>query len=126
MKTCEAVCSLFSVLVTRHLSFIVFNFQFSIFNSPLEAHMQDFAGQGAIVTGGASGIGRAVADLLAERGAMVVIADRNRERAFQAAAEINASIGRTAALAAPADLTKADEVAHMVAQAHEFLPAINV
>ncbi len=53
--------------------------------------MSDFDGQGAIVTGGASGIGRAVADLLAERGAAVVIADRNAERALQAAEELNAS-----------------------------------
>jgi NAD(P)-dependent dehydrogenase (short-subunit alcohol dehydrogenase family) len=88
--------------------------------------MSDFDGQGAIVTGGASGIGRAVADLLAERGAAVVIADRNAERALQAADEINAIVGRTAALAAPADLTRPDQVARMVAQAHEFLPAIDV
>ncbi len=88
--------------------------------------MNDFAGQGAIVTGGASGIGRAVADLLAERGAAVVIADRNREQALRAAAAINAAVGRTVALAATADLTLPAEVAQMVARASEFLPAIDV
>jgi NAD(P)-dependent dehydrogenase (short-subunit alcohol dehydrogenase family) len=95
-------------------------------NACQEEHINDFDGRGAIVTGGASGIGRAVADLLAERGATVVIADRNAGRALQAADEINATIGRTAALAAPADLTQPDQVVRMVAQAHEFLPTIDV
>ena len=35
----------------------------------------EFAGLGALVTGGASGIGRATARLLADRGAMVVCLD---------------------------------------------------
>jgi NAD(P)-dependent dehydrogenase (short-subunit alcohol dehydrogenase family) len=37
--------------------------------------MSDFAGLTALVTGGASGIGRATADLLAERGAQVAVLD---------------------------------------------------
>ncbi|MFE1312002.1 SDR family NAD(P)-dependent oxidoreductase [Streptomyces sp. NPDC058755] len=37
--------------------------------------MSDFAGLRALVTGGASGIGRATADLLAERGAQVAVLD---------------------------------------------------
>lgn len=88
--------------------------------------MTDFAGQGAIVTGGASGIGRAVAELLAERGASVVIADRNRERVRQVAAEINTNVGRTATLAVAVDLTLPDEVGTMVSQARQFLPTIDI
>lgn len=38
--------------------------------------MTDFEGRAALVTGGAMGIGAAVADLLAERGANVVVVDR--------------------------------------------------
>jgi NAD(P)-dependent dehydrogenase (short-subunit alcohol dehydrogenase family) len=41
----------------------------------------DFDGRGAIVTGGASGIGRAVAELLAERGARVAVFDRDADGA---------------------------------------------
>jgi NAD(P)-dependent dehydrogenase (short-subunit alcohol dehydrogenase family) len=39
----------------------------------------------AIVTGGAQGIGKAIADKLAEEGATVVVADKNGEGALQAA-----------------------------------------
>jgi NAD(P)-dependent dehydrogenase (short-subunit alcohol dehydrogenase family) len=48
----------------------------------------DFSGRVAIVTGGATGIGRAVATRLASSGASVVIASRNRERGERAAAAL--------------------------------------
>lgn len=40
---------------------------------------RDFDGQVALVTGGASGIGRATADLFASRGAAVMVADRDQD-----------------------------------------------
>ncbi len=45
----------------------------------------------ALVTGSSSGIGRAVAEMLAKEGCKVVIHGRNRERAEQVAGEINAA-----------------------------------
>ena len=47
----------------------------------------------AIVTGGASGIGRALSEDLARRGAHVVIADRQIELAQEVAAGINTGWG---------------------------------
>ncbi|MGM7668017.1 SDR family NAD(P)-dependent oxidoreductase [Microbacterium sp. A93] len=49
-------------------------------------------GKTALITGSASGIGRAVADRFAREGARVIIADRNAD----AAAAVAASIGETA------------------------------
>lgn len=50
--------------------------------------MLDFDNQTAIVTGGAQGIGRAVAEHLAKRGARIVIWDRDMTLARQAAEEL--------------------------------------
>lgn len=55
---------------------------------------RDFAGKVALVTGGASGIGRATAYRLAQDGAHVVIADINQEQGEAAAAELNKKFGK--------------------------------
>ncbi|GAB1818210.1 SDR family NAD(P)-dependent oxidoreductase [Herbidospora sp. RD11066] len=62
--------------------------------------IQDFAGKTALVTGGTSGIGRAVARQLAARGAHVVISGRDRPRGDQVVAEIRAEGGRADFVAA--------------------------
>lgn len=51
-------------------------------------------GKSAIVTGAASGIGRAIAELLAREGAAVAIADVNEEAASKVAASIQANGGQ--------------------------------
>ncbi len=51
---------------------------------------QDFAGRLALVTGGASGIGLACCELLAERGATLVLADIDEARTLEAARRLGA------------------------------------
>ena len=58
--------------------------------------MTRFDGKTALVTGGASGIGRATASRLAAEGAHVFIADLNEEMADQTVAEIRAAGGNAA------------------------------
>ena len=70
--------------------------------------MDAFHNKIAVVTGGASGIGRALCAQLGERGAQVVVADLNLAGAAQIAAEILASGGR--AQARPVDVTSWEAV----------------
>jgi NAD(P)-dependent dehydrogenase (short-subunit alcohol dehydrogenase family) len=72
-----------------------------------------FRGRVAIVTGAASGIGRAIAQLLAARGAKVCVADLNAEGATAVAAELTAA-GREA-FAVRTDVADAASVEGLVA-----------
>ena len=53
-----------------------------------------YDGKVALISGGASGIGRALGRLLAKRGAVVVLADRQHERAQEVAEQIRSQGGR--------------------------------
>jgi len=74
--------------------------------------MTAFEGRVAIVTGAAQGIGRAAAALLLERGARVLLADIDGERAAQTAFELAPDGER--ALARTVDVAHQDEVEGMV------------
>jgi NAD(P)-dependent dehydrogenase (short-subunit alcohol dehydrogenase family) len=67
-------------------------------------------GAGAIVVGGASGLGEATARALVARGARVVVADLNEERGIALASELGARFVK-------ADVTVEDEVEAAVASA---------
>jgi NAD(P)-dependent dehydrogenase (short-subunit alcohol dehydrogenase family) len=71
-----------------------------------------FLNQVAIVTGGASGIGRALCEELARRGAVAVVADIDYQSAQTVAAAIVANGGR--ATAALLDVTRAEDVGRLV------------
>jgi NAD(P)-dependent dehydrogenase (short-subunit alcohol dehydrogenase family) len=58
--------------------------------------LHDLTGRVAVVTGGSRGIGRAIAQRLAEAGADVVVASRKLDACEAAAEEIRASTGRRA------------------------------
>lgn len=58
----------------------------------------DLSGKVAVVTGGADGIGRAAAEILAAAGAAVVIGDLNVEKGRQTAAAIEAAGHRAIAV----------------------------
>ncbi|MGW2874465.1 SDR family NAD(P)-dependent oxidoreductase, partial [Kitasatospora sp. NPDC001225] len=56
--------------------------------------MRPFHGKAALVTGAGSGMGRATAILLAERGAAVTVVGRREHRLAEVVAEITAAGGR--------------------------------
>ena len=72
----------------------------------------DLNGRVALITGGGSGIGKATALLLAERGAMVAVAGRRREPLDMTVAEIEAKGGK--ALAVEADVRKVESAQAMI------------
>jgi rhamnulose-1-phosphate aldolase/alcohol dehydrogenase len=77
----------------------------------------ELAGRVAVITGGASGIGRATARLLAQRGAHVVVADLNEDGAREVAEGLVAAHGVRRAIAVAVDVTKEAAVKRMVAEA---------
>jgi rhamnulose-1-phosphate aldolase/alcohol dehydrogenase len=76
----------------------------------------ELAGKVALVTGGASGIGRAAARRLAELGAHVAVADVNGEAAATVADEIVAAHGLRRAAHVPVDVRDEHAVEAMVRQ----------
>jgi 3-hydroxybutyrate dehydrogenase len=92
----------------------------------------DLSGKRALVTGGASGIGRACARLLAGAGARVVVADVDGDAARAAAAEIGgiplladlSDVEGLDGIAAGADIVVNNAGVQHVAPVHEFPPEV--
>jgi NAD(P)-dependent dehydrogenase (short-subunit alcohol dehydrogenase family) len=83
----------------------------------------DLAGRVAIITGGAGGIGKALAEELAERSCYLVLADINSELLEKTAAEL-----RTAGVqldATTVDVRDAEQVRALVERAHRELGRID-
>lgn len=81
---------------------------------------QGLSGKVAIVTGASSGIGRATARLLAEKGARVALVSRSRENLEKLSRELPGS------RAFPADMTKRSEIERMVTDTIECFGRIDI
>ena len=84
------------------------------------------AGKKAFITGGAQGLGAAMARKLAAEGAKVSVADLNLEGAKAVAAEIDAAHGAGAAFAFPLDVTQEDQWIFALEEADEAMGGISV
>ncbi|MCZ7645441.1 MAG: SDR family oxidoreductase [Planctomycetota bacterium] len=82
-------------------------------------------GRRALVTGGSKGLGEVIATALAQAGADVALASRNKTEVQAAAARIEQGTGRRA-LSVAADVTKAAEVERMAEEVERLLGPIDI
>jgi dihydroanticapsin dehydrogenase len=91
------------------------------------AHMSDkrFAGKGVVVTGGASGIGKATVARFLEEGAKVALVDISEKNGKKTLSELKRR-GLTSARLIAGDVTDSTEVKRIVREAKAYLGKIDV
>ena len=86
----------------------------------------DLTGKVAIVTGSSRGIGRAIAEALADHGAKVVISSRKAPACQKVADAINAKHGDGRAIVVPASISSKEELQNLVDETRQQLGRIDV
>ena len=86
----------------------------------------DLTGKTAIITGSSRGIGRAIAERLAEHGAQVVISSRKAEACEAVAAQINQTFGEGRAIAVPANISSKAELQQLADTASRVFGKVDI
>ncbi|MDO8296893.1 MAG: SDR family oxidoreductase [Caulobacter sp.] len=79
-----------------------------------EGTLFDLTGKVAIITGSSRGIGKAIAERMAQHGAKVTISSRKAGPCEEVAAEINATYGEGRAIAVPANISSKEDLQRLV------------
>lgn len=86
----------------------------------------DLTGKTAIITGSSRGIGRAIAERLAEHGAQVVISSRKAEACEAVAARINQTHGEGRAIAVPANISSKEDLQRLADSANRAFGKVDI
>ena len=86
----------------------------------------DLTGKVALLTGSSKGMGEAMAEGLAERGAKVVISSRKIEPCQEAAARINDKCGEGSAIAVACNIGHKEQLEELVAETRKQLGSIDI
>jgi NAD(P)-dependent dehydrogenase (short-subunit alcohol dehydrogenase family) len=92
----------------------------------MQKNLFDLSGQVAIITGSSRGIGRAIAERMAEHGARVVISSRKLQACEEVVQAINAKHGAGRAVAIAANISSKDDLAQLVQQTQQQLGSVDV
>ena len=92
----------------------------------MSRRLYDLSGKVAIVTGSSRGIGRAIAEALAEQGAKVVISSRKQEACEEVAEAINVQHGDERAIAVAANISSKDDLQNLVGETRKAFGKIDV
>ena len=79
-----------------------------------EGTLFDLTGKVAVITGSSRGIGKAIAERMAQHGAKVTISSRKAGPCEAVAAEINGKYGDGTAIAVPANISSKDDLQRLV------------
>ena len=86
----------------------------------------DLSGQVAVITGSSRGIGRSIAERMAEHGARVVISSRKAEACEAVAQELRDRFGADRAVAIPANISSKSDLQSLMTQARERLGPVDI
>jgi NAD(P)-dependent dehydrogenase (short-subunit alcohol dehydrogenase family) len=86
----------------------------------------DMSGKVAVITGSSRGIGRAIAERMAEHGAKVVISSRKQDVCEEVAREIDGKFGKGTAAAIPANISSKENLQQLVDESNRVFGKIDV
>ena len=86
----------------------------------------DMKGKVAVITGSTRGIGRAIAERMAEHGAKVVISSRKQDVCDEVAKEVNEKFGKGTAVAIAANISSKENLQNLVDESRKAFGRIDV
>ena len=86
----------------------------------------DMSGKVAVITGSTRGIGKAIAERMAEHGAKVVVSSRKQDVCDQVTKEINGRYGNGTAVAIAANISSKENLQNLVTESNRAFGKIDV